>query len=115
LILLSPKTYKFWNQRVFALKPINPSGDKKTFKVEFFWQKVPKSIAPTVNLLTKSPSTKGLEQYNGHDHKSNYKAWVSTSPDRKSIESGDCFDLETTDPHIMPLLNFQLLEMQWFL
>src|SRR6266516_5183943 len=39
LICLSRNAHEQWNQRLFALKPLDLSDDKKKLTVQFFWQR----------------------------------------------------------------------------
>jgi hypothetical protein len=111
LISLALDVHNYWQRGAFALKPVLLSADKKALIVQFFWQKVPKDIQPTMDLSRQPPSTEGLEEYETADGRT---AWLYTG-NHLRIKSGEYFELTTTDPENMPLPNFELLEMQWLL
>jgi hypothetical protein len=51
-----------WNRGLFALKPLKLSHDRKTLTVQFFWQVLSNyEIDSEVDLLTETPSSKGLD------------------------------------------------------
>jgi hypothetical protein len=111
LILLAPTVHEVWGQGLFALKPISESDDKKTLKVQFFWQEKQRGPLSRMSLMNTPISTEGLQQttgaHGGH-------TWLFDKNGKK-IQSGDCFELQTDDPIQKPLPNFELLELQWFL
>ncbi|KAE8444576.1 hypothetical protein EG329_014407 [Mollisiaceae sp. DMI_Dod_QoI] len=111
LISLAPQVHVIWGQGRFALKPISESNDKKTLKVQFFWQEKQSGPLQRMSLTTTPLSTEGLQQttgaHGGH-------TWLFDKNGKK-IQSGDCFELQTNDPIQKPLPSFELLELQWFL
>jgi hypothetical protein len=112
LISLSPETHDMWNKGLFALKPLKLSRDRKTLIVQFFWQ-VPGNyeIDSEVDLLTETPSSKGLELVGDGYHLTRVENDRSIS----RICSGETFTFTTKDPKNLPLPSLELLEMQWFL
>jgi hypothetical protein len=111
LISLAPNVHAMWGRGLFALKPISESDDKKTLMVQFFWQTKQKDSLPTIPLTTQPHSTKNLEQFTGAHGGS---IWLHDK-NKKPIQSGDSFELNTDDPIKKPLPSFELLELQWFL
>jgi hypothetical protein len=111
LISLAPNVHAMWGRGLFALKPISESDDRKTLIVQFFWQTKQKDSFPTISLTTQPHSTKGLEQSTGAHGGS---IWLHDK-NKKQIQSGDSFELNTDDPITKPLPSFELLELQWFL
>lgn len=111
LISLAPNVHAMWGRGLFALKPISESDDKKTLMVQFFWQTKQKDSLPTISLTTQPHSTKDLEQFTGAHGGS---IWLHDK-NKKPIQSGDSFELNTDDPIKKPLPSFELLELQWFL
>jgi len=59
-----------------------------------------------MSLTTKPISTRGLKQTAG--------VWLPNK-NRKIIQFGDSFKLQTDNPIQKPLPSFELLELQWFL
>jgi hypothetical protein len=112
LITLSRTAHDRWSRGAFALKPISESDDKMTLKVQFFWQEKQKDTQQTISLLTTPSSTEGLDQNIGAfgGAVQLYSFW-----NKRTIQSGDYFKLQTDDPETKPLPSFQLLELQWFL
>ena len=121
LIALSRDAHNHWNNGRFALKPLDLSDDKKTLRIQFFWQKRHNaSYQGAMSLLDVPDSTEGLHSYNdnflikGHGH-TLYNPDNGESVYYSVIKSGDIFELNTEDPEKMPLPSIALLEMQWFL
>jgi hypothetical protein len=106
LISLAPTVHAIWWRGLFALKPISESDDKKTLKVQFFWQEKQMGLIPRISLTATPNSTEGLDQTAG--------VWLFDKNGKK-IQSGDCFELQTDNPTSKPLPSFELLELQWFL
>ncbi|KIX08173.1 uncharacterized protein Z518_02829 [Rhinocladiella mackenziei CBS 650.93] len=111
LISLDASAHVKWANGLFALKPLELSGDQKQLTVQFFWQ-VPGNydISSRIDLLTEPASSKGLENAGGHV----LPRVVDGGPAR-FIRSGDMFTFTTKDPKNLPLPSMKLLEMQWFL
>ena len=111
LISLAPHVHGMWGRGLFALKPISESDDKKTLIVQFFWQTKQKNSFPKISLTIQPHSTKGLKQSTGAH---GGLIWLHDK-NKKQIQSGDSFELNTDDPIKKPLPSFELLELQWFL
>ena len=109
LICLSPDAHKFHQKACFALEPREISDNKERLKVKFFWLRQYKQFkGAKVDILSRpslpgnlDPGSDGLGLLN-----------VRTSG---KICSGDEIWLETEDPESLPLPDWRLLEMQWFL
>ena len=104
-----------WNQGLFALKPLERSHDRKTLTVQFFWQ-VPGnySLSSKVNLLTETPSSKGLS-FVTKKSKPYFLSRIENDGTTSAIHSGETFTFTTEDPENLPLPSLELLEMQWVL
>jgi len=111
LICLTQTLHNWWNRGVFALKPIALSEDKRTLKIQFFWQREVLDKQPKMSLLTEPPSTQGLDGVTA----ANGARAKFLNVHGRLAKSGDIFELTTDNPEIRPLPSFQLLEMQWFL
>ena len=57
LISLCPNVHSLWEQGLFALKPISKSNNKKTLRVQFFWQEKQEGSIPRMSLTTTPIST----------------------------------------------------------
>jgi len=117
IISLTHTAHNMWNKGYFALKPLNLSRNRKTqtLTVQFFWQ-VPGNyeIDSKVDLLTETPSSKGLDEVSDALGVKHFLTRRENGRDRP-ICSGDTFTFTTTDPKDLPLPSMELLQMQWFL
>ena len=110
LISLCPNAHSFWSRGLFALKPLELSGDRKRLDIQFFWQPHVKSKADErLDLLTEPSSSRGL---NSADECA-LPSFYMNQP--VNIRSGDTFTLTTDDPESRPLPSLELLDMQWVL
>lgn len=110
LISLCPNAHSFWSRGLFALKPLELSGDRKRLDIQFFWQPQVKSKADErLDLLTEPSSSRGL---NSADECA-LPSFDMNQP--VNIRSGDTFTLTTDDPESRPLPSLELLDMQWVL
>jgi len=112
LICLSRNAHEQWNQRLFALKPLDLSDDKKKLTVQFFWQRqYDHQRKDCVDLLNEPLSSEGADLV-----KEGY--WLTCVQDDgsfRNIQQGQIFTLTTDDPENQPLPSWELIEMQWFL
>lgn len=106
LICLGPSIHEYWGKSLFALKPIEVSGDKKTMKVQFCWLPISQDrssqpVTTRPNLHTASPDSPG----------NNIK--VMNSTDEGKIQTGRGIVFTTDDPDSRPLPSWDILTMQW--
>ncbi|KAJ9260016.1 hypothetical protein DTO207G8_713 [Paecilomyces variotii] len=107
LICLSPSAHRLWGKARFALKPFEPSEDKKKMDLQFFW--MPTYQYAKIARLTTPPSIPSDLRHGNL----NAKLWNGDQD--KRILSGDIITITTEDPENHPLPSFELLQMQWVL
>src|SRR3954466_2602368 len=69
-ITLAKHAHGMWKHNLFALKPVNPSDDKKVLRIQFFWQPPKPPVAADgrfpihrfLPILTEPYSTRGLDR-----------------------------------------------------
>ncbi|KAJ9667293.1 hypothetical protein H2201_002494 [Coniosporium apollinis] len=97
----------------FALKPLSVSQDRKSLKVQLFWQADYDENEPVPADL-KPRSSKGANEF-----VTRYGApsWIYEpgSTLTKRVESGYEFDITTADPVEMPLPNFNLIQLAFLM
>jgi len=109
LICLSPDAHSFHGRGFFALEPREISDNKERLKVKFFWLRRYKySEGAKVDILSRPSLPGNLDP--GPD-----EPGLLNVQTRREIRSGDEIWLETKDPENLPLPDWRLLEMQWFL
>ncbi|OCK78435.1 hypothetical protein K432DRAFT_406469 [Lepidopterella palustris CBS 459.81] len=99
--------HKYWSEAYFALKPIRLSNDRKRLDIQFFWIP-PRNYASQVGILHRPSLPADLDQ--GPN-----LTMLFNNETCKEICSGDDGTLETNDPVSLPLPDFRVLEMQWYL
>ena len=111
ILCLCPNAHTYWNEGLFALKPLNLSPDNKELKVQFFWQpRYKHNPGNKIKILTNTVSSEGLD---GVDEDVFLCRKAGATP--AFIRSGDCFTFKTDDPIERPLPSIDLLDMQWTL
>ncbi|KAJ9239662.1 hypothetical protein DTO169E5_4174 [Paecilomyces variotii] len=107
LICLTPSARRLWEKARFALKPFEPSEDKKKMQVQFFWMPTHQyskfvrwTMPPSIPSDLKCGNL-GAKLWNGNQ-------------DKRMI-SGDMITITTENPDTNPLPSFDLLQMQWIL
>jgi len=109
LMSLSPNAHAFHGRGFFALEPMEISDNKERLKVKFFWLRRYKySKGEKVDILSRPSLPGNLDPGPGGPGLLNVQT-------RREICSGDEIWLETEDPESLPLPDWRLLEMQWFL
>jgi len=109
LITLSRDLHCYWNDGLFALKPISLSSDKRVLTIQFFWQVGHDTTSATIDVMSVPTSTRNVDC-----HKK-IRIFDFRNPEDRRVTSGDIFELKTDDPVKRPLPDFSLLELQFFL
>ncbi|KAJ9640455.1 hypothetical protein H2199_005994 [Coniosporium tulheliwenetii] len=113
LVTLELSNRNRWHKAHFALKPLSVSQDRKSLKVQLFWQADYDENEPVPADL-KPRSSKGANEF-----VTRYGApsWIYEpgSTLTKRVESGYEFDITTADPVEMPLPNFNLMQLAFLM
>jgi hypothetical protein len=104
---LSPDAHHYYDNAFFAFKPLQPSSDRKTLQLQFFW--LPKRDFSMTQDLLEVPS---LPSNLNHRE---YNAGLYNFETEEVVRSGDIITLTTHDPEHFPLPDFELLWLKWML
>lgn len=128
LITLAPGAHKYWDDALFALKPLSVSPDGKALEVQFYWLcpgqlenlNIDTSLLPedpNADFVIQPPTLPnnlgqgGQKSLNGLTP--NVRLY-NCNTDTK-ITSGQRITLTTTDPVDMPLPSWEILQLHWLL
>lgn len=111
MLCLKKKVHDLWGKGRFALRPVD-KPDEKTLVLEFHWQKK-MEWEGNVDLMNAPESSRGLDSYKIGGSSLSIPSGVKGQS--KKIKSGDTITMTTPDPEKLPLPNWDLLEMHWYL
>ncbi|KKZ58458.1 hypothetical protein EMCG_00949 [[Emmonsia] crescens] len=126
-LLLAPSVHAYWDEQLFALKPLVMSDDKKSLTVEFSWL-CPENV-DSVRLTTAALPEDSQQftikppSFPAHLGQGGRKCAFSERPNlriyncetNEQIVSGQIITFTTEDPETMPLPDPRLLGLQWTL
>jgi hypothetical protein len=124
LVSLSPDMHELWKRGYFALRPLEPSADKKELQIQFFWQtRAPGGSMTEMMDLLNEPLTAAwyFSQRTDKEPDMEYKTRITGKrystgePMGHYILSSDFYPITSADPDKLPLPSYDLLEMQWYL
>lgn len=115
LITFNLQVHLWWEDCLFALRPISINQDKTSMDVAFHWLPAPehiKSKASDLVATLEHPFPHGADSFEDSPGKN---ICLMHGETRSIILSGHIFTITTDDPVHKPLPSKELLDLQWFL
>lgn len=115
LITFMALVHTYWDNTLYALRPISINTKKTSMEVAFHWLPAPGKITKKASDSIETMRHPFPHDINSFTESPGENICLIHGEMRSLIRSGHIFTLETDDPKSKPLPSMELLELQWIL
>ncbi|KAI3113455.1 hypothetical protein CBS147333_2893 [Penicillium roqueforti] len=113
LITFMALVHTYWDNTLYALRPISINTKKTSMEVAFHWLPAPGKITKKASDSIETMRHPFPHDINSFTESPGENICLIHGEMRSLIRSGHIFTLETDDPKSKPLPSMELLELQW--